>query len=51
MTVLQQLFYIMYDLIEILIRACLKNNFKQMFVCTFVPRSGRNSAWRVIQAV
>jgi len=33
------------------LRACLKNSFKQMFGCTFVPRSGRNSAWRVIQAV
>jgi transposase len=33
------------------LRACLKNNFKQMLGCTFVLRSGRNSAWRVIQAV
>jgi hypothetical protein len=32
------------------VRACLKNSFKQMFVCAFVPRSERNSAWRVIQA-
>lgn len=33
------------------LRGCLKNRFKQMFVCTFMPTSERNSAWPSIQAV
>lgn len=33
------------------LRACLKNSFQHLLGCTFLLGSGRNSAWRVIQAV
>jgi flagellar motor switch protein FliG len=34
-----------------IIRACLKNSSKHLLGCTFLLGSGRNSAWRDIQAV